>query len=329
MPARMRLMMLERNKMKLNPSRRSGWVWLAGLSVVVAGGAWLGPRLVQVDGEGVTLAARHGWSLLGTANDVDPGRHDAEAHAAMRSLSSIRAAVLGDALLSQTQAAGDWGVDAQGKLHPDLALRKRFEHYLLALGSASAAELRALIEDEARKAHGDKAAAEIMSVYDQYWALRSHPPTQRLVLNERETWEPAFLELKAMRRQYLGPVWAEAFYKAEENEFLNFVAQADGKAGPDRNDVNMPVPQMGPGKDANAVHAERVALYGEAAAQRLAQADAEWADWERRLAGARAESQRVQSSPELSEVQRQQAMDQYIQSHFPPDERVRARGLLN
>lgn len=329
MPTRVRLMMLESNKMKLNPSTRSGWIWLAGLSVVAAGGAWLGPRLMHSDGGGVTLAARQGWSLLGAANDVEPGRHGADTNAVAQDLSRIRASVLGDALLSQTQVAGDWGVDAQGKLHPDLALRKRFEHYLLALGSASPTELRALMADDARKAHGDQAAAEIMSVYDKYWALRSHQPSKRLVLNERETWEPAFLELKAMRRQYLGPVWAEAFYQAEEAEFLNFVAQADGKAGPDKGDVNMPVPQMGPGKDANAVHAERVALYGEAAAQRLAQADAEWADWERRLAGARSEYQRVQNSPELSEVQRQQAMDQYLQSHFPPDERVRARGLLN
>ncbi|MGE5451889.1 MAG: lipase secretion chaperone [Acidobacteriota bacterium] len=315
--------------MKLYSSTRSGWIWLAGLSVVVAGGAWLGPRLLPVDGEGVTLAARHGWSLLGAGNEVEPTRSPVAGSAGTRTLSSIRASVFGDALLSQTQAAGDWGVGADGKLHPDLALRKRFEYYLLALGSASPTELRALIEDEARRAHGDKAAAEIMAIYDKYWALRSHQPSRRLVLNERETWEPAFLELKGLRRQYLGPVWADAFYKDEEAEFLNFVAQADGKAGPDKADMNMPVPQMGPGKDAQAVHAERVALYGEAAAQRLAQADAEWADWERRLAAARAEYQRVQASPELSDVQRQQAIDQYIQSHFPPDERLRARGLLN
>lgn len=323
-------MMLESNKMKLNSTSRSRWIWGGLSAVVIVGGVWLGPRLIQADGGGVTLAGRHGWSLLGAGNEVESGnRPAASGNVIARSLSSIRAAVFGDALLSQTQAAGDWGIDAQGHLHPDLVLRKRFEHYLLALGTATPAELRALIDDEARKAHGEKAAADIMAIYDKYWALRSHQPSQRLALNDRETWAPAFQELRAMRRQYLGPQWAEAFYKEEEDEFLRFVAQADGKAGPDKADMNMPVPQMGPGKDAAAVHAERAALYGEAAAQRLAQADAEWADWERRVAGAKAEYQRVQNSPELSDVQRQQAMDQYIQSHFPPDERLRARGLIN
>lgn len=315
--------------MKLNPTVRSGWA-LAGVTLVLlAGGAWLGPQLLNADGTGVTLSGRQGWSLLGAANDVEPGRAGAASNGSVRSVSAIRAAVFGDALLSQTQVAGDWAVDANGVSRPDVALRKRFEHYLLALGNATPDEIRLLIQDEARKAHGDKIAGDIMGIYDKYMALRMQQPRNRLVLNERDTWEPAFQEQKAMRRQFLGAQWAEAFFKAEEEEFVRFAAQADGKSGSDKADLNMPVPQMGPGKDATAVHTERVALYGEAAAQRLAQADAEWADWERRVAGAKAEWQRLQGSAELSDVQRQQSLDQYIQSHFPPDERMRARGLIN
>lgn len=315
--------------MKLNHPVRSGWIVAGVTLLLVAGGVWLGPRLLNADGSGVTLAGRQGWSLLGAANEVDPMQRSADNDAPVRSLSSIRAAVMGDALLSQTQVAGDWAVDANGVLRPDLALRKRFEHYMLALGPVTPAEIRLLIEDEARKAHGEMTAAEIMDVYDKYMAVRSQQPRHRLVLNERDTWEPAFQEQKAIRRQLMGVPWAEAFFKAEEDEFVRFSAQADGKSGPDKADLNMPVPQMGPGKDAQAVHAERTALYGEAAAQRLAQADAEWADWERRLAAAKAQWQHLQSSAELSDVQRQQGLDQYIDSHFPPDERMRVRGLIN
>lgn len=315
--------------MKLNQPVRSGWIVAGVTLLLVAGGVWLGPRLLNADGSGVSLAGRQGWSLLGAANEVDPMQRSADNDAPVRSLSSIRAAVMGDALLSQTQVAGDWAVDANGVLRPDLALRKRFEHYMLALGQVTPAEIRLLIEDEARKAHGEKTAAEIMDVYDKYMAVRSQQPRHRLVLNERDTWEPAFQEQKAIRRQLMGVPWAEAFFKAEEDEFVRFSAQADGKSGPDKADLNMPVPQMGPGKDAQAVHAERAALYGEAAAQRLAQADAEWADWERRLAAAKAQWQHLQSSAELSDVQRQQSLDQYIDGHFAPDERMRARGLIN
>lgn len=315
--------------MKLNHPVRSGWIVAGVTLVLVAGGVWLGPRLLNADGAGVTLAGRQGWSLLGAANEVDPLQRVADNDAPVRSLSSIRATVMGDALLSQTQIAGDWAVDANGVLRPDLALRKRFEHYMLALGHVTPAEIRLLIEDEARKAHGEKTAADIIGVYDKYMAVRSQQPRHRLVLNERDTWEPAFQEQKAIRRQLMGVPWAEAFFKAEEDEFVRFSAQADGQSGPDKADLNMPVPQMGPGKDAHAVHAERVALYGEAAAQRLAQADVEWADWERRLAAAKAQWQYLQSSAELSDVQRQQGLDQYIDSHFPPDERMRVRGLIN
>ena len=315
--------------MKLNPPVRSGWIVASVTLLVAVAGTWLAPQLLNADGSGVTLAGRQGWSLLGAANEVDPGQRAKGDDGSARSLTSIRAAMAGDALLSQTQVAGDWAVDANGVLRPDLALRKRFEHYMLALGTVTPAEIRLLIEDEARKAHGEKTAADIMAIYDKYMAVRSQQPRHRLVLNERDTWEPAFQEQKAIRRQLMGVPWAEAFFKAEEEEFVRFSAQADGTSGPDKADLNMPVPQMGPGKDASAVHAERVALYGEAAAQRLAQADAEWADWERRLAAAKAQWQHLQSSPELSDVQRQQGLDQYIEGHFAPDERLRARGLIN
>jgi lipase chaperone LimK len=77
------------------------------------------------------------------------------------------------------------------------------------------------------------------------------------------------------------------------------------------------------------VHAERVARFGQDAANRLAKADEEWADWERRLAAARAEWARLKSSQNLSEVQRKQDMQAYVNANFKPDEHLRVKALLN
>lgn len=315
--------------MKFTYLKRPRWVWIGLSAAVLAGGlVWVGQQWARSSSVGMTLAGHRMWSLVGFANEVESTASASVPKGAIRGLNGIRSAVFGDPLISQTLPAGDWCAEPGGHLRPDLALRQRFEYYLLALGSATPDEIRVLIQDEARKAIGDKAAAAIMAIYDKYMALRSAQPRNQLVLKDRETWQPAFEELKAMRRQYLGQEWADAFFKAEEDQFVQFTAQLEQQTGPDPKDMSIPVPQMGPGKVATAVYAERVALYGEAAARRLAKADADWADWENRLAAGKAEWQRLSASPELSDTQRKQAMAQYIDGHFPSQERLRARGLI-
>jgi lipase chaperone LimK len=85
---------------------------------------------------------------------------------------------------------------------------------------------------------------------------------------------------------------------------------------------------LAPGKDPAAVRAERVARYGEAAAARLDMADEEWADWQRRLAAARTEWDRLRAAGHLSETQRRQEMDSYIKANFKSDEFLRVEALL-
>ena len=131
-----------------------------------------------------------------------------------------------------------------------------------------------------------------------------------------------------MRRQILGEDWAKAFYADDEAKFQQFMAQVES-GQPPAPDPGEPVPQMAPGKDPAAVHAERVARYGQAAADRLSKADEEWADWERRLASARSEWERLKASGQLSDLQRKQDMDAYINANFKPDEHLRVRALLH
>ncbi|RYE63708.1 MAG: hypothetical protein EOO83_03135, partial [Oxalobacteraceae bacterium] len=110
--------------------------------------------------------------------------------------------------------------------------------------------------------------------------------------------------------------------------FQEYYAQLESGQPPPP-DPGEPVPQMAPGKDPAAVRAERVARYGEAAADRLDKADADWADWERRLNAAKVEWERLQKAPNLSDTQRKAEINAYVKSNFPPDEQLRVQALLH
>ena len=231
--------------------------------------------------------------------------------------------------LAGTAPTGDWCVRG-AQLQPCEALRHRFEYYLLAQGEVNAADLRALVADELTRAHGPAPVADVLALWDRYAALRAHP--YRTVFDPRNltTWRALLDEQQRTRRQILGDAWAQAFFAAEEAEARSDLAHLErGAALPA--DPGLPVPSTGQAASADAtraVHSERVARYGAAAADRLTQADAQWADWRRRLQTAQSEWARLQAAAELSPPQRRQAIDSHIQAHFRPDERRRVAALL-
>lgn len=295
-------------------------------SSLLACGGWLAHRVYAGSGGGV-LAPADGqrWSLMAAGKSAAAAAESAAS--APRPPAAVREQLFRKGSFAGTELDGDWSIGPDGKPQPDIRLRRRFENYLLALGEATLPEIRALVQDDARRAVGDVSAAAILQVWDKYMTLREHAFHTRFNQSDRSTWRPFFEELKSVRRQILGRDWAQAFFAAEEAEFEQFIGQLE--SGQAATDPGAPVPQLAPGKDAATVRAERVARYGEAAAQRLEQADAEWADWERRLQAGRAEWARLLRSPELSDPQRRDAMDRYIAEHFQPDEQRRVRALLD
>ncbi|MCH8181125.1 MAG: hypothetical protein IIA02_15275 [Proteobacteria bacterium] len=280
------------------------------------------PGLTALTGQG---AGQGGWGMI--RPDAASAALPAEPASQALTAEQVRARLFQQGSFKGTEPPGGWCVGA-GRLTPCAELRKRFEYYFLGLGEVSVQDLRTLVEDEARRAHGEAQAVAIMAVWDRYWQLRSHAWRSVFVQSDPGTWRPAFEEQRLVRRQILGEDWARAFYADDEVRFKQLMAQVES-GQPPAIDPGEPVPQMAPGKDPAAVHAERVARYGQAAADRLARADAEWADWERRLAAARNEWERLKASPQLSELQRKQDMDSHIQAHFQPDEQARVRALLH
>ena len=301
--------------------------WAAGLAAaaVIAATAWWATQ--HGPGQGNVASQGNGWDVIRPGGNAIEGDGAASSVSATLTADQVRIRLFRDGSLAGTEAAGDWCVN-DGKLKPCLGLRQRFEYYILGVGEVSVQDLRTLVADEARQAVGPELAAAILDLWDKYWQLRNHTFRNQFVQNDRSTWMPMFEEQRAVRRQILGIEWAEAFFAEDEKHFRAYHAQLESGQPPPP-DPGEAVPQMGPGKDPAAVRAERVARYGEAAAARLDKADEEWADWQRRLAAARVEWDRLRASPNLSDVQRRQEMDAYIKQHFKSDETLRVEALLH
>jgi len=303
--------------------------WMKGaavaLAVGVAAAGWMASQ--QPGGlASIAAVAGGGWSMI--RPDEAPASQDTSAPTTTSlSAEQVRVKLFKEGSFQGTEPNGNWCV-TNDKLVACPELRKRFEYYILGLGEVTIADIRNLVEDEARRAHGDELARAIMTIWDKHWQVRTYAWRSVFVQADQSTWRPAFEEQRLVRRQILGEDWAKAFYADDEAKFQQFMAQVESGQPPPP-DPGEPVPQMAPGKDPAAVHAERVARYGQAAADRLAKADEEWADWERRLAGARSEWERLKASGQLSDLQRKQDMDAYINANFKPDEHLRVRALLH
>jgi lipase chaperone LimK len=301
------------------------WLLLGGAVLSLGAAALWMSRGASPDGASGGTSAGGGWGMISATSDS--GHESVAAQVKAMTPDQVRDRLFRQGSFAGTEPSGDWCV-ANGQLQACPELRKRFEYYILGLGEVTIEDIKALVADEARKAHGPQLAGEIMAIWDKYWQLRNYAWRNKFNQSDRSTWLAVFEEQKLVRRQILGPDWAKAFFEQDEKTFQQYYAQLESGLPPPP-DPGEPVPQMAPGKDPAAVRAERVARYGEAAADRLEKADQEWADWERRLAGARSEWDRLRNDASLSDVQRKQQMQAYIAANFKADEHLRVQALLH
>lgn len=224
--------------------------------------------------------------------------------------------------LANTEADGDWSIGPTGQPQPSIALRRRFDYFLLLQGEVDLRVVAAQIRKQVLAAHGAEAAEQIMALWDRYLRLQQHGWATEVNLQHRETWAPALAERSAVRRQLLGAVWAEAFYADEENTLRHMIAQA-----------NSGLPTTSSTTSPRTSAAQSVALQPSPAllpdaAERTATHEAQWQQWEQRLEAARSRVAQLQSAPELSNSQRQDAIRTYINQHFSDGELMRAKALL-
>lgn len=308
-----------------NKKRRIALTLAVATSVGVLA-SWLATPVAQNVGR---IGHTPGWAWLqsGTANAPTP---QATAPApttadALRSPDVLRS-ILFQGSFAGTQPVGNWCVSSTSALTPCLGLRERFEYYINGIGEISIAEVRALIEDEARRALGAQLAGQVMAIYDKYWAVRNHEYQTRLEMADISTWMPALREAQQVRRQTLGAAWAEAFYAEDEREFIDTYQRATTGTPPPPSKSD-PVPAPGGPKDAMAVRSERLARYGEGATSKLEALDARQREFDQNIALARAEWSRLQAQANLSAIDRDSQLHQFIATHFDAPDLRRAMGL--
>jgi lipase chaperone LimK len=214
--------------------------------------------------------------------------------------------------LANTQADGDWSIGPNGQAKPSEALRRRFDYLLLQQGEVGLDSVAQQIRQQVQKAHGALAAQQIMVLWDSYLRLQQQVWTVQVNPQRPGTWAKALAERVPVRRQLLGDAWADAFYSHEENELRQLIAQANSGL---------------PASTASAATAQAPALLPDAA-QRTAEHEAQWRQWDQRLDAARARVQQLRSAPELSDIQRQQAIVTYLVQQFNADEMPRVNALL-
>jgi lipase chaperone LimK len=224
--------------------------------------------------------------------------------------------------------------DAAGnkQLQPSLSLRRRFDYLLTALGEVTPPDLRQWMEQEVGIELGSGAARQVLAVWDRYVTLQQTSFKTQVNPNDAATWQSSLGERASVRRQILGEDWAKAFYADEEHAFVAFTEQlsaqrAGGAAAPVDAKMALLMP-VSSAVDSEQLLAQRVQQLGAEGAERLRLEEAQWADWERRLAAARLRLREMAAAPELSALQREQAQAAYLAENFSGSELVRVRALL-
>jgi len=264
-------------------------------------------------------------------------QHNADAALALDAARERVTKVWESGSLRGSDLDGDWGhwvVDGAGnkQLQPSLSLRRRFDYLLTALGEVTPQDLRQWMEQAIGIELGSGAAQQVLAVWDRYVALQQTSFKAQVSPNDAATWQPSLAERASVRRQMLGEDWAKAFYGDEERDFVAFTEQlstqhAAGGAVPGDAQMALLMPAS-PTADAAQRQAQRVQQLGVEGADRLRVEEAQWADWERRLAAVQLRLQEIAAAPELSALQRGQARAAYLAENFSGGELVRARALL-
>lgn len=264
------------------------------------------------------------------------------------------AAELAPASLQGSEVDGGISL-VNGRIQANLDLRRMFDYFLTALGEMDVAQIRTWLAAHVRERYGESVLAEALSLFDRYVELGQASATADLAsLDHRER----LAVLKALRQKLLGPDVARAFY-ADEEAYLEYsldrmaLQQDTSLSAAEREqalaDLEATLPAAirdsihhatlgvvaeeqtreldARGADAATRQAEREALVGKEAADRLAALDQQRALWDQRVADYKTAHARIQATPGLSAEARRQQVEQLLSQRFNAEERARVEAL--
>ncbi|MFD0725651.1 lipase secretion chaperone [Lysobacter brunescens] len=309
------------------------------LSAALAAGLWWASASTPTGSEADALAGTD----ASTQADADAAR-DAGANAATNAKPGS---------LRGTEFDGEVRFATDGSVIPDAGLRRLFDHVLSTMGETDLAGVRNLLRSYLQSRFDTARTERVLAVFDRYVAY------QRALLEApgaRST-DPAvrLAEARRLRRSLLGDAMAEGFF-AEEEALAELSLKrrdivADPKLSADRKRELLDALDREAGYDARGDaevaelaarqaedierrgltatqrQAERSALWGPEAAERLAVLDAQQADWDARVLRYIEARNRMQQDPRLTPAQREQNITALRAAMFSAPEQRRVVSL--
>jgi lipase chaperone LimK len=258
--------------------------------------------------------------------------------------------------LAGTEIDGAVRFDADGRVLPDLDLRRRFDWYLALIGEFDATGIRALLAAHLVREHGTARAQRVLDVFDRYVGyLAAVAAAQDIPARDaagRLDW------LADARARHLGAELHAAFYADEERyarHTLDRLAvardpaldaderarrlaalaaslpDAQGRAHADAGTAALAAELDAQhaliDADAATRQAERTALWGADAARRLAELDQAEAAWQARIDAYLAARRAVEANAALDAAARAAAVDALRRARFSDVEQRRIASL--
>lgn len=263
------------------------------------------------------------------------------------------------ASLAGTSEPGGWAItDRFGNLIPTSELRQLFEYYLSALGEESLSQLVARIR-LVLSALDEPARGQALDTLGRYLDYKLALSDLEAAYGEAGTSGPGemerrMLEIQALRRTWLDADTAEAFFADEEaidrfqlkkRSLSRDSSLTDEQREEALAEAEMALPEPvrrarqqtrkfaryeqvreAMANDPEALRAWRRQEFGEEAAQRLENLDAEQKDWNKRWQSYAKERDALKASG-LAEPEREESLNQLREKYFSETERIRAKAL--
>jgi lipase chaperone LimK len=262
--------------------------------------------------------------------------------------------VLAEGSLRGSTRDGRAGLGTDGQLLIDRDLRRLFDYYLTLAGELDAAGIRMLVAEDLAQQLPAAVVTVALDQYDRYVDYLRRASQ----LPEGGDLVTRLARLAELRRAVFGEAAAKAYFAEEEDYAERTVArlavaedrtlsEAQRAAALAELDARMPEQQRAAVDAANSASiaaaqtehldnshadaatrdAERTALWGAEAAQRLAELDRQRAEWDRRIADYQAARDRLPLAGK-SDAQRELAIAQLREQRFAdPAERQRVEAL--
>lgn len=282
------------------------------------------------------LAAGSWWASTSTPTGSEAVAADADA-ASRADAGTVRGTVAGassgpltSGSLRGTEVDGEVRFAADGSVIADAGLRRLFDYFLSTMGETDLAGVRALLRSHLQSRLDPAQTERVLAAFERYVAY------QRALMDApgAQSTDPAvrLAEARRLRRSLLGEAMAEGFFAEEEALAELSLKRRDIAADPAlsaerrRELLDALDREAGYGARADAEvaelaarqaedierrgltpaqrHAERSALWGAEAAQRLAALDAEQADWDARVLRYIAARDRILQDPRRVPAQR-------------------------